>query len=408
MTDASSVGFSGERLARIERYLLKRYVEPGRLPSAQVLVARKGQTIYECVLGQADRERGIPLAGDTICRIASMTKPITSVALMMLVEEGRVALDEPVHNYIPSWRDLGVFVSGSPGAFKTRPPAIPMRVIDLLRHTAGLTYGLPTLTNVDAAYRELGIFDSINQTLDEMIGKLATVPLEFAPGEAYRYSVATDVIGYLIGKISGESFESFLDRRIFQPLGMTDTAFHVPQTKQARLAACYMVSAAGEMVLEDDPRTSKYLMPPRLASGGGGLLSTGADYMKFCQMLLNGGKATDGTRLLGPKTIELMTLNHLPGGRELMEVSRTPYPPTGTHGIGFGLGVWVTTDVARTEVAGSPGAYFFAGACGTTFWCDPKEELAVVFMTQLIPYGLYPIGPVLRTLVYAAIEEPNE
>jgi CubicO group peptidase (beta-lactamase class C family) len=406
MTDAKSVGLSAERLARIERYMRERYVEPGLLPGVQVLVARKGETVYECVLGVADRERDTPLASDTIHRIASMTKPVTSAALMMLVEEGRVALDDPVHRFIPSWRDLGVFVSGVPGAFTTEPPAIPMRVIDLLRHTAGLTYGIPALSNVDIAYRELKIFDH-DQTLDEMIDKLATVPLECAPGEAFRYSVATDVIGYLVGKISGEPFEAFLERRLFGPLGMSDTAFHVPHAKQARLAACYTAGEGDEVVLQDDPRTSAFLKPPRFVSGGGGLVSTAADYMKFCQMLLNGGKAADGTRLLGPKTIELMSLNHLPGGRELMEVSRTPYPATGTYGLGFGLGVACTIDVARTEVAGSLGSYFWAGGCGTTFWCDPKEELAAVFMTQLIPFGRHPIARDLRTLVYAAVEEPN-
>jgi len=414
--DAKSVGLSAERLARIERHLNERYIEPGRLPAAQVLVARKGKTVFECVLGLADRERKAPLASDTIYRIASMTKPVTSVALLMLVEEGRVALGDPVHDFIPSWRDLGVFVSGAPGAFQTRPPATPMRVIDLLRHTAGLTYGLPTRTNVDAAYREVGIVKHLKNssdendpqnTVDEMIEKLAAVPLDFAPGEAFNYSVATDVIGYLVGKISGEPFETFLEKRIFQPLSMVDTAFHVPDAKHARLAASYGLGQGGAVVLEDDPQKSPFLKPPRFVSGGGGLVSTAADYMKFCNMLVNGGKAPDGARLLAPKTIELMALNHLPGGRELMEVSRTPYAATGNFGLGFGLGVACTIDVARTEVAGSVGSFFWAGGTGPTFWCDPKEELAVVFMTQLTPFGYYPIARELRTLVYSAIEEPN-
>jgi CubicO group peptidase (beta-lactamase class C family) len=414
MVDAKSVGLSHDRLAYIERHLKERYVEPGLIPGAQVLVARKGETVYECVLGLADRDRNVPLASDTIHRIASMTKPITSAALMMLVEEGCVALGDPVQRFIPSWRDLGVFVAGVPGAFQTRPAA-PMRVIDLLRHTAGLTYGFPTRTAVDAAYRELGIVNHVKNgseasqiSLDAMIERLATVPLDFAPGEAFNYSVATDVIGYLVGKISGEPFETFLDKRVFQPLGMIDTAFHVPEIKHARLAASYGLGKDGAVVLQDDPRKSPYLEPPHFVSGGGGLVSTAADYMKFCQMLLSGGKALDGARLLGPKTIELMTLNHLPGGRELMEVSRTPFAETGNHGLGFGLGVACIVDVARTELAGSLGSYFWPGGTGVTFWCDPKEELAVVLMTQLAPYDYYPIGRDLRTIVYAAIEAPND
>jgi len=416
MPDSESVGLSAERLARIEHHLTERYIQPARLPGAHVLVMRKGETVYECVLGLADRERNTPLVRDSIHRIASMTKPITSAALLMLVEEGRVALGDPIHEFIPSWRELGVFVSGVPGAFQTRPPDTPMRVIDLLRHTAGLTYGLPTRTNVDVAYRELGIIDHLKIisdptaaqiSLEEMIDRLATVPLDFSPGEAFNYSVATDVVGYLVGKISGDPFETFLDKRVFQPLGMVDTGFHVPGAKASRLTAAYAVGADGAVVLQDDPLKSPYLQPPHFVSGGGGLVSTAADYMKFCKMLLSGGKAHDGARLLGPKTIELMALNHLPGGRELMEVSRTPYPATGNFGLGFGLGVACTIDVARTEVAGSPGSYFWAGSAGPTFWCDPREDLAVVFMTQLAPFGYYPIARELRTLVYAAIEEPN-
>src|SRR5579863_2060953 len=230
MTKPEAVGMSSERLARIEHFLKERYVAPGKLVGTQTLVARKGKLVYSSVLGLADRERNAPLREDTIFRIYSMTKPITSVAFMMLVEEGLVGLDDPVHRFIPSWRDLGVFVAGVPGAFQTKRAAVHMRVIDLLRHTSGLTYDFQARTNVDAAYRKfkIGVIDS-GVPLERMIELLAHTPLEFSPGEAWNYSVSTDVLGYLVGLISGIPFEQFLQERIFNPLGMSDTDFHVPK-----------------------------------------------------------------------------------------------------------------------------------------------------------------------------------
>jgi CubicO group peptidase (beta-lactamase class C family) len=290
-----------------------------------------------------------------------------------------------------------------------------MRMIDLLRHTSGLTYGFQQRTNVDAAYRKLGIghaqigegMTDPGLSLEAAIEALAKVPLEFSPGTAFNYSVATDVLGYLVQKISGQPFEEFLATRIFKPLGMTDTAFSVPEDKRARFAACYALGKKGETVLQDDPEKSPYLKPPHFVSGGGGLVGTAADYMKFAQMMLAGGKAPDGTRLLGPKTIELMAMNHLPGGKELMEMSVSMFTESGNAGVGFGLGVAPTVNVARSQVAGSVGSYFWGGAASTTFWCDPKEDLAVVFMTQFLPSSYYPIRRDLRSLVYGAIEEAN-
>jgi CubicO group peptidase (beta-lactamase class C family) len=234
------------------------------------------------------------------------------------------------------------------------------------------------------------------------------VPLEFSPGTAFNYSISTDVLGYLVGKISGMPFEEFLDKRIFKPLGMTDTAFYVPEDKRSRLAACYALGQKGEVVLQDDPEKSAYHKPPHFVSGGGGLVGTAADYMKFCQMLLAGGEGPDRVRLLGPKTVELMAMNHLPGGKEMIDMSISLFTEAGNAGVGFGLGVAPTVNVARTMVAGNVGSYFWGGAASTTFWCDPKEDLAVVFMTQFMPSTHYPIRRDLRTMIYAAIEETGE
>ena len=277
-----------------------------------------------------------------------------------------------------------------------------MRVVDLLRHTSGLTYGFQQRTNVDAAYRKFGYGDPAGAvTLDGMIEGLAKIPLEASPGDVWNYSVATDVLGYLVGKLSGLPFEDFLRQRIFAPLGMIDTDFHVPPDKASRLAACYVATSDGRMLLQDDPQTSSYLRPPPFVSGGGGLVSTMADYLHFCRMLLNGG-ALDGVRLLSPKTVELMTANHLPGGKELPDLSVSLFSESGYAGIGFGLGFAVTTHAARSLIPGSDGDFSWGGMASTYFWIDPREQLIVVFMTQLMPSTLYNIRRELRTLVYSA------
>ncbi len=243
-----SVGMSAVALARVDRHLKQRYIDAGRYPGAQLLVYRRGKIAHSSVQGFADLERKVPVKDDTIFRIYSMTKPITSVAFMMLVEEGRVAIDEPVHKYIPEWKNLGVFVAGSNPAYLTKPPVRPMQIVDLLRHTSGLTYAFQQRSNVDAGYRERKIGEvETSGTLDSMIAHLAQMPLEFSPGEAWNYSLSTDVIGYLIGKISGVPFEQFLKDRIFKPLGMHDTDFHVPADKAHRLAACYSADPPGEI-----------------------------------------------------------------------------------------------------------------------------------------------------------------
>lgn len=402
MPRPESVGLSTHRMQHLDRFIRQRYLDTGRLPCATILIERRGEIAHTSVQGFMDVERGRAVTEDTIFRIYSMTKPITSVALMMLVEEGAIALDDPVHRYIPQWRNLGVYEAGFIGTFRTRPTSAPMRVIDLLRHTSGLTYGLQQRTNVDAAYRKFGFGDPASgSTLESMIEGLAKIPLEASPGDVWNYSVSTDVVGYLVGKVSGVPFEEFLRQRIFAPLGMVDTGFHVPPDKASRLAACYVATPDGRMQLQDDPQTSKYLRAPTFISGGGGLVSTTADYLRFCRMLLNGG-ILDDTRLLSPKTVELMTANHLPGGKELPEMSVSLFSETGYSGVGFGLGFAVTTNPARTLVPGSAGDFSWGGMASTCFWIDPREQLIVIFMTQLMPSTLYNLRRELRTLVYSA------
>jgi CubicO group peptidase (beta-lactamase class C family) len=413
-----SAGMSKAAFDRLENHLKTRYVEAGRFPGTQLLVYRRGQLVHSAVQGFADIERKTVMKDDTIFRIYSMTKPITSVAFMMLFEEGRVALDEPVHKYIPEWKNLGVFQAGTAPAFLTKPPSRPMLIVDLLRHTSGLTYGFQQRSNVDAAYRDMKIGEVEKAgTLQSMVEDLAKIPLEFSPGEAWNYSVSTDVIGYLIGTISGMPFEQFLKERILGPLGMKDTDFFVPADKAHRFAACYSASSQGAMTfhatdrksgltLQDDPATSSFLTPPSFISGGGGLCSTAADYLTFCRALLNGGEL-DGVRLIGPKTLALMTANHLPGGRDLPEMSRSLFSEATYNGIGFGLGWSVTVNPVQTLIPGSAGEYAWGGAATTSFWIDPAEELIAIFMTQVLPSSAYPIRRELRTMVYAAITDSN-
>jgi CubicO group peptidase (beta-lactamase class C family) len=418
LASPESTGMSQAAFDRIEAHLKHRYIDAGRFPGTQLLVHRRGKLVHSAVQGFADLERKVPVKHDTIFRIYSMTKPLTSVAFMMLFEEGRVALDEPVAKYIPEWKNLGVFVAGTAPNFLTRPPARPMLIVDLMRHTSGLTYGFQQRSNVDAAYREAKIGEVEKAgTLASMIESLAKIPLEFSPGEAWNYSVATDVIGYLIGKIADKPFEQFLKERILDPLGMHDTDFHVPADKAHRLAACYSADPSGGMTfhagqrrdgltLQDDPAKSSFLTPPSLISGGGGLCATASDYLTFCRALLNGGEL-GGVRLLSPKTLALMTTNHLPNGLDLPGMSRSLFSEATYNGIGFGLGFSVTMDPAKTLIPGSPGEYSWGGAATTSFWIDPAEELIAIFMTQVVPSSAYPVRRELRTMVYSAITESN-
>jgi CubicO group peptidase (beta-lactamase class C family) len=401
-----TLGFSPARLGRIEAFMAEKYVKPGRLPGTLTMVARHGDIAHLGLTGHADVERGTPLAEDTIFRIYSMTKPVTSVALMMLVEEGRIALDDPVHRYIPEWKNLGAFVAGTHKlGFQTSPLKRPMQVVDLLRHTAGLTYGFQLRSNVDEAYRceRIGEVEKAG-TLAGMIAALAKIPLEFSPGDAWNYSVATDVCGWLVEVVSGQKFEDFLQDRLFTPLGMVDTGFHVRAGQGHRLASCYQANRSGGMDLQDDCRTSSFLTAPSFVSGGGGLVSTAGDFMKFAQMLLNGGTA-NGHRYISRKTLDLMTANHLPGDSSIAAMSKSLFSEAAYDGIGFGLGFATTMQTSKTLLPGSDGDFFWGGAASTYFWVDPAEDLIGLFMTQLIPSSTYPVRREFRTLVYAALDD---
>lgn len=400
---AESAGFSAVRLQQLDRHLQRKYLDTGKLPCAVTLLERRGRIAHFSALGHMDVERARAVQEDTIFRVYSMTKPLTSIAFMMLVEDGLIALDDPVHRYIPPWRELGVYEGGVVGAFRTRRTARPMRVVDLLRHTSGLTYGFQQRTNVDAAYRKLGLGDPAGSaTLEGMIEALAKMPLEFSPGDVWNYSVATDVLGYLVAKLSGEPFEDFLRNRILGPLRMEDTDFFVPAGKAPRFAACYSATADGQMTLQDHPDASPYLKPPTFISGGAGLVSTTADYLRFCRMLLNRG-TLDGVRIIGAKTLELMTANHLPGDKDLADLSISLFGEATYAGVGFGLGFAVTTSPARALLPGNAGDFSWGGLAGTYFWIDPREELIAIFMTQLMPSTAYPVRRELRTLVYSAL-----
>jgi CubicO group peptidase (beta-lactamase class C family) len=396
--------FHPGRLARLDTHLAQNYLAPGRLPCSLILLAHQGKVAHLGVQGLADVERGIPLAADTIFRIYSMTKPMVSAAFMMLVEEGRIALDDPVHRHIPAWKNLQAYTSGNLEiGFQTRPLARPMLIVDLLRHTSGLTYGFQHRTPVDAAYRTLKIGEVDKAgTLETMIEALATLPLEFSPGEAWNYSVSTDVIGWLIEKISGQRLDAFLHERLFAPLGMADTGFHVPAAKAQRLASCYQATPAGGFTLQDDARTSPFLTPPDFRSGGGGLVSTAADVLRFARMILGHG-SLEGQRYLSRKTIALMAANHLPGGVDIPALSRSMFSEASYEGVGFGLGFAVVQSPHKTLIPGSAGDLSWGGMASTFFWIDPAESLIAVFLTQLIPSSTYPIRRELRTLTYSAL-----
>lgn len=399
-----SVGLCSERLARIDRHLEERYLEPGKIPGAVTAVLRRGRLAWLSAQGLRDRERELPMRTDTLFRIYSMTKPVTSVALMSLYEEGRFRLDDPVHRFIPSWRNLRVFQAGAgPGRFVTRPAERPMTIRHLLTHTSGLTYGFQERTNVDRAYRRLGVGrENPDATLSDMVELLAELPLEFSPGDHWNYSVSTDVVGHLVERIADEPLDAFLERRILGPLGMRDTGFSVPAGEEERFAACYGRGPDKRLVLQDDPRQSPYLKPPKFLSGGGGLVSTVGDYLRFCRMLVGGGEL-DGVRILGPRTLAYMTRNHLPGGRDLADMALGIFAEVAFRGVGFGLGFSVSLDPVEAGVVGTPGEFAWGGAASTLFWVDPAEELVVVFMTQLMPSRIYDFRGQLKTLVYGSV-----
>jgi CubicO group peptidase (beta-lactamase class C family) len=400
------------QLERITEHLQHRYIDAGRIAGCQVAVARHGHVGYFRSLGFRDRERALPVEEDTIWRIYSMTKPITGVALMTLYERGMFQLNDPVTRFIPQWRDLKVRERAADGTESLVDTERPMTVRDLMMHMSGLGFaGGRTLQELFAADNTgrggltPGLRRGPDATLEGMVTHYAGYPLEFQPGTRWLYSVSTDICGRLVEIMSGQRFDDYLHQTIFEPLGMSDTGFVVPDEKIHRFAACYRRDSGKRLVLMDDPQGSGYRKEPSFLSGGGGLVSTTGDYLRFCQMLLGGGEL-DGVRILGRKTVELMASNHLPADGDLQSVAMPGgYGEVGFAGMGFGLTVAVAKAPAVTQVIGSPGEYMWGGAASTIFWIDPVEDLTAVFMTQLIPSGTFNFRGQLKTLVYPAITD---
>lgn len=403
MTDPTAVNMHPGQLARAGDHLRNRFVEPGKIPGSLLLVARGGKVCWLDVAGRRDIERDRPLTADTLFRIYSMTKPVTSLALMMLYERGLFSLSDPVYRHIPAWRHLRVRTGGAWPQFDTRPCERAMTVRDLLMHTSGLTYDWMRATNLDRAYRkqQVGV-PRPGYTLEAMIAQLAELPLEFSPGDHWNYSLATDVIGHLIEVISGETLPAFLRQHVFDPLGMTDTRFNIAADDTDRFASCYLRSPDKRLMLQDDGQASDY-RERSFFSGGGGLISTAADYWRFCQMLLNGG-TLKGQRIIGSRTLQFMTRNHLPGGADMSQFATGSFAETAYEGVGFGLGFATRIDPVRNGYPGSAGSYFWGGLASTLFWVDPAEELVVVFMTQLIPSSTFNFRGQLESMIYAALD----
>ncbi len=396
------IGFSTQRLARVDS-LLDRYVQDGLLSGALGLIYRKGEVAYARAFGQRDTEAGRPMTEDTIFRVYSMTKPITAVAALMLFEDGHFLLDDPVATYLPEFKDVQVF-TGDLDNLET--PERPITVKDLFMHTAGLSYGWDRDSPVDKMYRKQ-VGDRNKLPLETVVQKLAALPLLYHPGARWHYSLATDVLGRLVEALSGKPLDDFFRQEIFNPLAMHDTAFQVPAESLERFSACYCPLGGfslgrdlgrnsrtrnasvddvnhndkSKIELHESPRASRFAEPPIFLSGGGGLVSTVGDYLRFAQMLLHGG-ALDGARLLGRKTLEVMRANHLPP--ELVPIVLNGNP---NAGYGFGLGVSVLADLPASGAPGSAGIFGWGGAATTQFWIDPEEEMLGIFMTQFMPSG---------------------
>ncbi len=393
--NARELGFLPDRLERINAHIQGKYIDTGKLPHAALLISRGDEVVHHWTSGVDE---------DAIFRIMSMTKPVTSTALMQLVEAGKIALSEPIAKYIPEFADLGVFVAGGGNTpFITRPPATLPRVIDLLRHTAGFTYGFQERTNIDAAYRTHELDGWAKHDHDGFVAKLAKIPLEFDPGTCWNYSVATDLVGIIVARVSGMTLGDYFQANIFGPLGMDDTGFVVPADKAHRLPAAYAWHPTEKMKISDKAGAdSAWTRAHAFQSGGGGLASTVADYNRFCRMLLNGG-AYDGVQIISPKTLELMTANHLPSGKDLTELSKSLFSEAEMAGVGFGLGFASIIDPPATMTPCSHGEFFWGGMYSTAFFIDPVEHISMIFMTQLMPSSVYPIRREIKTMLYAAL-----
>ncbi len=395
IVNPQSIGLSATRLARIDA-AMQRYIDQGKIAGILALVARHGQMGYARCFGQMNIQAAQPVQMDTLWRIYSMTKPITSVAVLMLYEEGHFHLTDPISRFIPAFEQVKVFVAGRVDEFETAAPLRPITIHDLLTHTSGLAYGLTPDDVIDKMYIEqlwqAGVMEG-KKSLAQAVKTVAGLPLAHQPGTAWRYSIATDVLGYLVQVVSGMPFDQFLQQRIFEPLGMHDTHFCVPPEKIERFAANYGPSKSGKLKVIDKPASSRFARSTQCPSGGGGLVSTAPDYLRFAHMLLQRGEL-DGVRLLGRKTVELMTANHLPAGMH----------PWNDPATGFGLGVGIQIDAAASKRLGSAGSFGWGGAANTNFWVDPQEDLIGLIMLQYMPSDTFPVIADFRVGVYQALE----
>lgn len=395
-----SVGLKPEGLENIDAYL-RDFVDLGTLAGAVTLVARHGKTVHTSVMGKKDLESGEPLAMDTIFRVFSMTKPVTGVAMMILLDELLWSPDDPISKHLPEFEGVRVFDGlDADGQPKTVAPDSPPTMRELMTHTAGFSYGFNPEDPLDKLYIDAKVWQSAS--LADFIRKLAGIPLAYQPGTKWVYSLSMDVQAAIIERLSGQSAPDFYRTRIFEPLGMTDTSFGTPTEKLDRLAALYAYDAATGRAVRDDERAKTARSRPRFLSGGGGLVSSAADYNRFSQMLLREGEL-EGVRLLGPRTVRYMTENHLPGGVDLEEIGQKSFSETRYNGVGFGLGFSVVVNPAKHKVLSSLGEFAWGGAASTAFWVDPKEELTVLFFTQLMPSSSNHIRPELKQLVYQSI-----
>lgn len=398
--DPREAGFDPGRLRRIDSYL-QRFVDDGRLPGYQFVLTRAGKVVHDSSAGMRDLEKQTPIGHDALYRIMSMTKPIVSVAAMTLWEEGVFQLSTPVSNFIPSFADVRVYKGGSDLRPNTIAATEPVRIVHLLTHTAGLTY--PFLRNhpVDAMYRERKLDTTIATEVDlaGLCDEIADIPLLFQPGAEWAYSMATDVLGRVIEVASGQSLGDFLADRIFRPLGMSETRFGRAAAPEPHLVQLYAATPDG---LVRAPQFADGCDKASFESGGGGLVSSAHDYHRFTQMMLRRGEL-DGARILGSRTVDFVTSNHLPGGVDLDTYGRPLYSEAPMRGSGFGLGFSVNLDPATAGRPGTPGTFGWGGMAGTRFWVDPVEELTALFFTQVFSSAPLPIRDMLPQVVYQAL-----
>ena len=398
LVSPESVGFSSERLERVNDRL-QGYVDSGKLSGALTMLARHGEVFHFQPYGVMDLVSGAPIERDTIFRIFSMTKPVTSVAAMMLYEEGRFSLEDPVEAFIPELSDLKVYGGMGDRGMTLVDQQRPITIRHLLTHTSGFSYGLYQDTPIDKMYRDEDL-NNADSNLREFVEKISRIPLLHQPGDKWRYSNAATILGRLIETVSGQQFDQFLRDRLFSPLDMTDTSFFVPESKSGRLATLYSPSRNGRIAPVENSLATRFARPHTFLSGGAGLVSTASDYMRFCQMLIDGG-VLDGRRVLSPKTVEMIRSDHLTGDLKPYAVGQDM--ASYTRGSGFGLGFSVVTDIARHGILGSNGMYYWFGAASCYFWIDPAEELIAILMSQFLPSTYYPLQREFQVDTYQAL-----